>query len=252
MKKIINSGDRSFEPVLTDNLVLDDKPNLNSFNGITSDAVARAVAGASGEVPQVTESDNGKVLTAVYDEGGAGVEWGVAPSGLPDTTGASQGDVLAIGSSGPEWATPAAGGGFNPTLVAQRLGVNKNTSGASFDGATLLTPGLTGVPASTETIPAGWYVATVECSLEGSYTWGTGVPHTFNFELVQTGEAADPSIKTGTALPVSYYVEGFISKGSVLFYLSGETTLYNFKARMAAPSDANYSDMYLSVKLYKL
>ena len=111
MKKIINSENVQYQPVLTEELVLDDKATVGSFNGITSDAVARAVAGASGEVPEVTSSDNGKVLTAIYDEGGPAVEWAEAPSELPDTTGASQGDVLSIGSSGLEWAPPSGGGG---------------------------------------------------------------------------------------------------------------------------------------------
>lgn len=67
-------------------LVLDAVPTVNSLNGVTSDAVARAIAGASGEVPQVTENDNGKVLTAVYDEGGAAVEWAEAQGGSVDQT----------------------------------------------------------------------------------------------------------------------------------------------------------------------
>lgn len=124
IEKRINGG--NYQPVMTDKLVLDSTPTVNSLNGVTSDAVARAVAGASGEVPQVTENDNGKVLTAIYDEGGPAVEWGDAPSGLPDDTGASQGDVLTIGSSGPEWATPSAGGGFSPTLYAT---ANRSTNG---------------------------------------------------------------------------------------------------------------------------
>jgi hypothetical protein len=76
MRKHINSETTNYQDELTEVLVLDDKPVVNSFNGITSDAVARAVAGASGEVPQVTEGDNGKVLKAVYDAGGPAVEWG--------------------------------------------------------------------------------------------------------------------------------------------------------------------------------
>ena len=71
LTKIINDENKSYRPVLTDKLVLDAKPTVNSFNSITSDAVARAIAGASGDVPQVTEDDNGKVLGAIYDEGGA-------------------------------------------------------------------------------------------------------------------------------------------------------------------------------------
>lgn len=86
LTKILNDENKSFQPVLTDKLVYDTKPTVNSFNGITSDAVARAIAGASGEVPQVTSGDNGKILTAIYDEGGAAVEWADAPSGIPDMT----------------------------------------------------------------------------------------------------------------------------------------------------------------------
>lgn len=84
--KVINSESQKFEPVTTETLVLDAVPTVNSFNSVTSDAVARAVAGASGEVPQVTENDNGKVLTAIYDEGGAAVEWSEAQGGDVDQT----------------------------------------------------------------------------------------------------------------------------------------------------------------------
>ena len=85
--KVINSESQAYRPVLTDTLVLDAVPTVNSFNGVTSDAVARAVAGASGEVPQVTENDNGKVLKAIYDEGGPAVEWGEVESGASYTAG---------------------------------------------------------------------------------------------------------------------------------------------------------------------
>lgn len=99
LTKILNDENKSFQPVLTDKLVYDTKPTVNSFNGITSDAVARAIAGASGEVPAVTESDNGKVLTAVYDEGGAAVEWADAPSGIPDMT-SQDGKILGAVDNG--------------------------------------------------------------------------------------------------------------------------------------------------------
>lgn len=100
LTKILNDENKSFKPVLTDKLVYDTKPTVNSFNGITSDAVARAIAGASGEVPAVTESDNGKVLKAIYDEGGAAVEWADAPSGIPDMAG-QDGKILgAVDNSG--------------------------------------------------------------------------------------------------------------------------------------------------------
>lgn len=99
LTKILNDENKSFQPVLTDKLVYDTKPTVNSFNGITSDAVARAIAGASGEVPAVTESDNGKILTAIYDEGGAAVEWADAPSGIPDMAG-QDGKILGAVDNG--------------------------------------------------------------------------------------------------------------------------------------------------------
>lgn len=74
-KKIKNTN---AVPVLKDELVFDQTPTVNSTNPVTSDGVARAIAGASGEVPVVTENDNGKVLKAIYDAGGPAVEWGEA------------------------------------------------------------------------------------------------------------------------------------------------------------------------------
>lgn len=110
MKKQIISDTKTYQPSTVDELLLDDAPKVNSFNGITSDAVARAVAGASGEVPQVTESDNGKVLSAVYDAGGPAVEWADAPSELPSVTG-NAGKVLSVnsGATGVEWADAPSG-----------------------------------------------------------------------------------------------------------------------------------------------
>lgn len=46
-------------------------------------------------------------LTFIY----GGKIYNVVPSGLPDSSEASQGDVLTVGSSGPEWDTPSGGGG---------------------------------------------------------------------------------------------------------------------------------------------
>ena len=109
LTKIINDENKEYRPVLTDKLVLDAKPTVNSFNAITSDAVARAVAGASGEVPAVEEGDNGMVLTAIYDEGGAAVEWAAAPTELPDMDG-NDGKILgAVDNSGTmeaQWINP--------------------------------------------------------------------------------------------------------------------------------------------------
>ena len=105
--KVINSESATYRPVLTDTLVLDAVPTVNSFNAVTSDAVARAVAGASGEVPAVTENDNGKILTAIYDEGGAAVEWAAAPAAeLPAYTESDAGKVLQVQDDGTlAWVT---------------------------------------------------------------------------------------------------------------------------------------------------
>lgn len=239
MKKIINSGDRSFEPVVTDNLVLDDRPNLNSFNSITSDAVARAVAGASGEVPQVTESDNGKVLTAVYDEGGAGVEWGAAPSGLPDTTGASQGDVLAIGSSGPEWATPAAGGGFNPTEVGHWSAEGSGNS-VTFD---------LGTYGSTTSLPVGWYIVRFVMQAGGEYTWSNDVPKTFTAAL--TGKY-NGEVVLSAAIAVDVGEEGASGINFALMRIDGSTSLSLLTAKFKAPDNANFDYLAAQCMIYSL
>lgn len=56
-------------------------------------------------VSAVTSGDNGKVLTATYADGTGSYAWAEPETELPDDTGASTGDVLAIGSDGLEWAT---------------------------------------------------------------------------------------------------------------------------------------------------
>lgn len=97
INKIINVNDgsgREFTENTIAELKFDVKPEVGSFNAVTSDAVARAVAGASGEVPEVTESDNGKVLKAIYDEGGPAVEWGNAGSGVPEVIESDNGKIL--------------------------------------------------------------------------------------------------------------------------------------------------------------
>ena len=75
MKKQIVSETKQYQPSFPDELLLDDTPKVNSFNGVTSDGVARAIAGASGGVPEVTSGDNGKVLTASYSGGVGSYSW---------------------------------------------------------------------------------------------------------------------------------------------------------------------------------
>jgi hypothetical protein len=123
MRKIINSATAQYQPVLTEELVLDAVPTVNSFNSVTSDAVARAIAGASGEVPQVTENDNGKVLTAIYDEGGPAVEWAEASSGGGDVTTAD--GYFRLGGSKPVKVQYT--GSMEQIVTPESLDVDNNT-----------------------------------------------------------------------------------------------------------------------------
>lgn len=122
LTKCINSESKQYKPVLVDKLILDDVPTVNSLNAITSDAVARAVAGASGEVPAVTENDNGKVLKAIYDEGGAAVEWGDLPT-VDQTYDAS--------SENPQSGTAVA----EAVGTSTNLAAGKHITLSEFDGA---------------------------------------------------------------------------------------------------------------------
>ena len=99
MRKIINSATTQYEPVLTEELVLDDRPISGSFNGITSDAVYNAISVDPGNVPPVESTDNGKVLTASYGEGGGSFAWATpeAPQGeLPAYTTSDADKVLGV------------------------------------------------------------------------------------------------------------------------------------------------------------
>ena len=135
LTKIINDENRGYRPVLTDKLILDAKPTVNSFNAITSDAVARAVAGASGEVPAVEEGDNGKVLTAIYDEGGAAVEWADAPTEIPDMTG-QDGKILGAvdveGTVEAQWINPPTELPASLGTAGQVLTVNSGATGVEW------------------------------------------------------------------------------------------------------------------------
>lgn len=55
------------------------------------------------------------------------------PSGLPDASGASEGDVLAIDSNGdPEWATPSSGGVGLPTCSTDGWVLTAATTGVEW------------------------------------------------------------------------------------------------------------------------
>ena len=162
--KVINSESKQYKPVLTDMLVLDAVPTVNSLNGVTSDAVARAIAGASGEVPQVTENDNGKVLGAIYDEGGAAVEWVEPPVALPDMTG-NDGKILgAVDNSGTMEAQWISKPVSNVTTTMGSFTVGVNGSGAPvtvdcFNGTRQTQNTGSNYSAGGSTISGTWYAA---------------------------------------------------------------------------------------------
>lgn len=60
-------------------VIIENEIDPDSLNPVTGAAVAKAVASASGEVPVIGNSDNGKVLTAVVDGSDKHVEWGDGP-----------------------------------------------------------------------------------------------------------------------------------------------------------------------------
>lgn len=73
-------------------------------------------------------------LTFIY----GGKIYNVVPSGLPDSSEASQGDVLTIGSSGPEWDAPSGGGGggvFEFTLTKSGSTVTKSKTDTEIAAA---------------------------------------------------------------------------------------------------------------------
>ena len=137
----------------------------NGSSVVNAQGVAEIV---TRDVPSSTSSDSGKVLTV--DSSGSPV-W-VTPSGgqsytagngiditndvisakldgttltngssglsvtnpVPDTTGASQGDVLSVGSSGLEWVTPGGGGGSDIFLATYGTTTFSEISSASEGG----------------------------------------------------------------------------------------------------------------------
>ena len=101
-------------------------------------------------IPETTGASTGDVLTLGSD----GPEWAEVPKELPDSTGASTGDVLSLGASGPEWATPTGGNDYSTderavgtfadgkTLYEKTLYLASATIGS---GTTSTLPAITGV-----------------------------------------------------------------------------------------------------------
>ena len=98
-------------------VILENSVDPNSLNPVTSAAVAAAVAGASGEVPVIGDSDDGKVLTASVSGSTKSASWEPLPSvsEVPAVGDSDDGKVLMAtytpahddvpASSGFSWAT---------------------------------------------------------------------------------------------------------------------------------------------------
>ena len=92
----------------------DGKP-ATDFSAMNREWV-RAVAKEAGGLPEVSGSDNGKVMTVVSGEWEAATP---AASGIPAPADPSDGDVLTYDSTAEEWvaAAPGGGGGDGEILV---------------------------------------------------------------------------------------------------------------------------------------
>ena len=84
-------------------------------------------------VPVVQSGDDGKVLTASVSGSTKSYSWAAPATELPDDTGASQGDVLAIGSTGLEWTTFIAVPDYSEASVGDILTI-------TADGPAWVTP----------------------------------------------------------------------------------------------------------------
>lgn len=81
---------------------VDQTYNAASTNAQSGVAVAAAIAG-TGQVPSVQQSDDGKVLKAIWDTSVTpavgSFRWDAAPSGVPSTTSSDEGKVLGVTNS---------------------------------------------------------------------------------------------------------------------------------------------------------
>lgn len=206
IKKVINSSTQQFEPVLVDKLVLDAVPTVNSFNSVTSDAVARAVAGASGEVPQVTSEDNGKVLKAIYDEGGAAVEWGSEPTvdQAYDASSENAQSGTAVAEALGTETTLVAGSGISLTessgslTIAAPADQTYDSTSTNAQSGVAVAEAIAAIPApSVDEVPD---VTSTDDGkvLTASYSGGQG---SYSWETAQGGGSSLPSI-TGNAYKV--------------------------------------------------
>lgn len=121
-------------------VLIKDEVDEDSLNPVTGAAVAAAVASASGEVPVISDDDNGKVLTAVVDGSSKSVEWATSSSGTEYSAGNGiditagtisakvDGTTIQVNASGELEAIGGGGGGSlpTPTSVDALLGATRN------------------------------------------------------------------------------------------------------------------------------
>ena len=120
-------ADLSNTPTIPD---VDQTYDASSANAQSGVAVAQALAGISvDEVPPVTSTDDGKVLTAEYSGGSGSYSWETPPNGLPASSVSDYGKVLTVNIAGaPTWATPESSDDVNPG----RLVLSNNTMRIRF------------------------------------------------------------------------------------------------------------------------
>ena len=233
MRKIINSTSPKYEDQITEELIFDTAPTVNSFNAVTSDGVARAIAGASGEVPQVTENDNGKVLTAIYDAGGPAVEWGSGPTVDQtydaDSTNAQSGVAVAEAIAG--ISIPTVDQAYDADSTNAQSGVavagaissvRQVPSSASGDSGKVLTVNSQGTPAwATPAAPSG-----------GSDEWWGGDPGRVTLpeqtlRLMFKDTTYDPRNETDTSFTEHFSAITKVSDGVYDFTFANATGLYS-------------------------
>lgn len=126
-----------------------------------------------GGLPDPSGASEGDVLTVGAD----GPEWAGVPTELPDSTGASQGDVLTVGSSGLEWAGVPA-----PTVDQ-----NYSASSANAQSGVAVAQAISAIPAPpTYTAGDGIDITSGEISVKA----GNGL---------SIGNATTPPTQLGTS-----------------------------------------------------
>lgn len=155
-------------------------------------------------IPATTGATAGDVLTLGSD----GPEWAELPKELPDTTGASTGDVLSLGSSGPEWSTPAGGVSYSTT----EREVGKWIDGSTLYEKTIVKQNISSVSSSTVLVPSSELTGINIVEIGGSYV----------------------SITTASTYPINAYINSntiiatWFSEGDIYYWLYwGDSDTYD-------------------------